>query len=157
MLSEPPFTVAVNNWTSISRWMGKEVVVLIYNGIFRRYKKDRFWVSSNEVDESRAYHRQWSKLQSQSESEGAQSYPTLFDPMDWSLPGSSVHGIFQARILKWVTISFSRASSWPRDWTQVFHLTGRRFTVWATRKVTDSEVSHKEEDKYRTLTHINGI
>ena len=42
-----------------------------------------------------------------SESEVAQSCPTLCDPMDYSLPGSSVHGIFQARILEWVAISFS--------------------------------------------------
>ena len=45
---------------------------------------------------------------------------TLCDPMDCSPPGSSVHGIFQARILEWVAISFSKESSWPRDWTQVF-------------------------------------
>ena len=43
-----------------------------------------------------------------SESEVAQSCPTLTDPMDCSLPGSSVHGIFQARVLKWVAISSSR-------------------------------------------------
>ena len=55
--------------------------------------------------------------------------------MDCSLPGSSVHGIFQARVLEWVAISFSRRSSWPRDWTQVSRIVGRRFTVWATREV----------------------
>ena len=42
-----------------------------------------------------------------SESEVAQSYPALSDPMDCSLPGSSVHGIFQARVLEWVAIAFS--------------------------------------------------
>ena len=42
-----------------------------------------------------------------SESEGAQSCPTLRDPMDCSLPGSSVHGIFQARVLEWGAIAFS--------------------------------------------------
>ena len=47
----------------------------------------------------------------QSESEVAQSCPTLCDPMDCSLTGSSVHGIFQARVLEWVSISFSRGSS----------------------------------------------
>ena len=52
------------------------------------------------------------------ESEVAQSCPTLCDSMDCSLPGSSVHGIFQARILKWGAISFSRRSR-PRDWTPV--------------------------------------
>ena len=41
------------------------------------------------------------------------------NPMDWSPPGSSAHGIFQARILEWVAIHFSRRSSWPRDWTHV--------------------------------------
>ena len=43
------------------------------------------------------------------------------DPMDCSPPGSSVHGISQARILVWVVISSSRGSSWPRDWTRVTH------------------------------------
>ena len=42
-----------------------------------------------------------------SESDDAQSYPTLSDPMDCSLPGSSVHGVFQARVLEWVAIAFS--------------------------------------------------
>ena len=48
-----------------------------------------------------------------------QIYQTLCDPLDHSPPGSSVHGVFQARILEWVTISFSRGSSQPRDWTLV--------------------------------------
>ena len=47
----------------------------------------------------------------ESESEVAQSCPTLCDPVDCNLPGSSVHGILQARILEWVAISFSRGSS----------------------------------------------
>ena len=51
----------------------------------------------------------------QSESEVTQSCPTLCDPMDGSLSGSAVHGIFQARILEWAAISFSRGSSQPRD------------------------------------------
>ena len=59
--------------------------------------------------------------------------PTLCDPMDCSLPSSSVHGILQARILEWVVIPFSRGSSWPRDWTWVFHIISRFFTIWATR------------------------
>ena len=42
-----------------------------------------------------------------SESEVAQSCPILSDPMDWSLPGSSIHGIFQARVLEWVAIAYS--------------------------------------------------
>ena len=66
-------------------------------------------------------------------SEVAQSCPILCDPMDCSLSVFSVHGIFQARILEWVPISFSR-SSWPRDGTPVF-IAGRCFTGWATREV----------------------
>ena len=68
------------------------------------------------------------------ESEVAQSCPTLCDPTDCSLPGSSVHGISQARILGWVAISFSGRSSQPRDWIQVSRIVGRRFTIWATRE-----------------------
>ena len=49
----------------------------------------------------------------------AQSCPTLCDPMDCRLPGSSVHGIFQERILEWVAISYSRGSSQPRNWTRI--------------------------------------
>ena len=67
-------------------------------------------------------------------SEVAQSCLTLCDPVDCSLPGSSVHGILQARILEWVAISFSRESSQPRDWTQVSHIVGRRLNLWATRE-----------------------
>ena len=55
--------------------------------------------------------------------------------MDCSLPHSSVRGIFQARVLEWGAISFSRGSSRPRDWTQVSRIVGRRFTIWATREV----------------------
>ena len=53
--------------------------------------------------------------------------------MDCSLPGSSTHGIFQARILEWIAISFSRGSSWSRDQTQVSCTAERLFTIWATR------------------------
>ena len=59
----------------------------------------------------------------------------LCNPMDCSLPGSSVHGIFQARVLEWVAISFSRGSSRPRDRTQVSRIVGRCFTVWATNRL----------------------
>ena len=62
-----------------------------------------------------------------SESEVTQSCPTLCDPTDRSLPGFSVHGIFQARVLEWVAISFSGGSSWPRDQTRVSHIVGRCF------------------------------
>ena len=65
--------------------------------------------------------------------EVTQSCLTLCNPLDISLPGSSIQGIFQARILEWVAISFSRRSSWPRDWTRVSCIVGLHLTVWATR------------------------
>ena len=67
-------------------------------------------------------------------SEVGQSCPTLCDLMNCSLPGSSVHGVFQARVLEWFAISFSRVSFPPRDRTQISHVLGRRFTIWATRE-----------------------
>ena len=59
---------------------------------------------------------------------------TIWDPMDYSLPGSSVHGILQARILEWVAIPFSSDTSQPRDWTLVFCIAGWFFNVWATQE-----------------------
>ena len=58
--------------------------------------------------------------------------------MDCSLPGSSIHGIFQSRVLEWVAISFSRRSSQPRDPTHVSRTAGRSFTIWATREARSS-------------------
>ena len=63
-----------------------------------------------------------------------QSCSTLCDPMACRLPCSSVHGLLQARILEWVAIPFCRRPSGPRDWTQVFCVAGRFFTIWATRR-----------------------
>ena len=67
----------------------------------------------------------------------AQSCPTLCNPMDYSPQGSSVHGIFQARMLEWFAILFSRGSSLPRGrtWASCIScITGRSFTIWATRE-----------------------
>ena len=63
----------------------------------------------------------------------AQLCLTLCNPMDCSLPGPSVHGILQARILEWIAIPFSRGSSQLRDWNWVSCITGRFFTDWTTR------------------------
>ena len=80
------------------------------------------------------------------ESEVAQSCPTLCDTVECSPPGSSVHGIRQARILEWVAISFSRGSSQPRDRTQVSHIAGRRFNLWATREaLRPAEITPKTD------------
>ena len=64
----------------------------------------------------------------------AQFCPTLYDPMGCSLPGSPVHGIFQARVLEWVAISFSRGSSQPRGRTHDSHIAGGFFISRATGK-----------------------
>ena len=64
----------------------------------------------------------------------AQSCPTLCHPVDFSSPGSSVHGIPQARTLEWVAISFSTGSSRPKDRTWVSYIAGGFFTVWPTRE-----------------------
>ena len=65
------------------------------------------------------------------------SCPTLCDPLDCNLPGSSIHGIFQARILEWVPVPFSRGSSQFKDQTQVSHVAGGFFTSWATREAQE--------------------
>ena len=72
-------------------------------------------------------HNKWSEV--------SQSCLTLCGPIDCSLPCSSIHGIFQARVLEWIAISFSRGPSRPRDRTQVSCIVGRCFTIWTTRKV----------------------
>ena len=64
----------------------------------------------------------------------AQLCLTLCNPMDCSPPGSSIHGILQARTLEWIAVPFSRGSSQPRDWTLVSCIAGRLFIVWATRE-----------------------
>ena len=70
----------------------------------------------------------------ESESEVAQSCPTLCDPMDYSLQGSSLHGILQAGVLEWVAISFSKGSPQLRNQTWVSCTEGSFFTIRATRE-----------------------
>ena len=78
-------------------------------------------------------------------SESAQSCLTLLDPMDCSPPGSSVHGILQARILEWVAIPFSRRSSQPRDQTQVSRI---YFYCWV--------IFHYRDEPYSSI-HLGPI
>ena len=102
-----------------------------------------------------------SKLGEVKWSEVAQSCPTLCNPMDCSLPGSSVPGILQAGILEWVAISFSRRSPQPRDWTWVSRIAGRRFTIWATREVGkatwhgEGNVAHHTTAETHHLQNLN--
>ena len=80
--------------------------------------------------------------------EVTQSCPTLCNPRDCSLPCFSVYGIFQARVLEWGAMSFSRGSSWPRDWIWVSRIVGRCFTLWVTR-------GSKEQESTNLLEAIN--
>ena len=66
--------------------------------------------------------------------------------MDCSLPGSSIHRILQARILDTVAIPFSRRTSWHSDWTQVSHIAGRFFTIWATREARYKSILKLESE-----------
>ena len=65
---------------------------------------------------------QWTDMPACVHAKSLQLCPDLCNRMDYSLPGSSVHGILQSRTLKWVTIPFSRGSSRPRDWTHVSYV-----------------------------------
>ena len=65
------------------------------------------------------------------------SHVQLFNPMDCSLPGCSVYGILQARILAWVAVPFFRVSSQPRDPSQIYHMARGFFTVWTSREAQE--------------------
>ena len=82
----------------------------------------------------------------------AQSCPILCDPMDCSPPGSTVHGIFQIRILEWIAISSSRESSWTRDSSHISYVSciGRWILYhWATWEAPFSHISY-----YRILSRF---
>ena len=80
----------------------------------------------------------------------AQLCLTLCNPMDYTPPGSSVHGILQARILEWVATSFCRGSSRLRNWTRVSCIAGRFLTVWGTREAPWKGFNPKQMD-YQAL------
>ena len=102
--------------------------------------KDRNGMNLKEAEDK----KRWQEY-TEGEGEVAQSCPTLCDPVDCSLPGFSIHGIFQARILEWVTISFSRGSSRPRDQTRVSCIGGRHFNLWATREAQNTQKNYTKK------------
>ena len=108
---------------------------LLFSNLENPVDRGAWWDTVHGVAQSQTQLKRLS-THHESESEVAQSCPTLCESMNCSLPGPSVHGIFQVRVLEWVAISFSRGSSWPRDRTPVSHIADRRFTVWATRGVS---------------------
>ena len=75
--------------------------------------------------------------------------------MDSSPPGSSIHGILQARILEWVAISFSRISSQSRDWTWVSLIARRIFTDWATRENLERHSSRVQQLAHSGWHRVN--
>ena len=103
------------------------------------YTKEGNTAVCNNTDGPWGHNAKWNKrqvpvLSTYEKWKWSCSVVSLWDSMDGSPPGSSVQGIFQARILEWVAISFSRGSSQLRDWTWVSCIAGRLSTVWATRE-----------------------
>ena len=80
--------------------------------------------------------------ESENESEVAQSCRTLSNPMDWSLPGSSIHGIFQARVLEWGAIAFS----W---W--LFH--NKRYEIWKQKHTKNNHKSLKLKSRFCSILY----
>ena len=81
----------------------------------------------------------------------AQSCQTLCNPIDCSLPGSSVHGIPQARILEWVAIPFSWGFSQPRDQTWVSCIAGRFFKCLSHREATIYDIMNNKKKRIQTV------
>ena len=88
---------------------------------------------------------------------GAQSCLTRWNPMNYSPPGSTVHGVFQARILKWVAISFSRGSFRPRDWTCVFCISRRIPYQWAIWEAYSRCSVQVETQKWMNKLAVSGV
>ena len=116
----PTDAIHVDGWNKINlNIIGVQEVKEVSNQVIK-------WVNHRNIGDTWNYNRSWVLV--------AQFCPTLCDPMDCSPPVSFIHGILQARILEWATVSFSRASSPPRDQTWVSCISGRFFTSEPPRK-----------------------
>ena len=136
------FTVSLQ-WRATMTWK-RQLETEFGGGVMSCFYKHRSPLLHSSVCDRQGWAQAGKDKESMKWSEVAQSCPILCNPMDCSPPGSSVHGILQARILEWVALSFSRGSSWPRDQTQVSRIGGRRFNLWATRETPKASVNrHK--------------
>ena len=123
-------------------WADKHIVTVINGGLLplgtsRRLSYLPFEISLGHFNEAKSKWKSGGKDSNCRTVCVCVSQPclTLCNSTDCSPPGSYVHGILQARILELVAISFSRASCWPRDQTQVSCIAGIFFTTWAAREV----------------------
>ena len=133
-------------------WTRRMCILLLLDGLFCVWNRSSWLLNAIQVSHVLSCISCWilSITAAAAAAKSLQLCPTLCDPMDCSLRGSSIHGIFQARVLEWVAISFSRGSYQPRDWTWVSRIVGRRFTVWATREVQKQKYRSMEQNrKYR--------
>ena len=118
MLSFKP-TYSLSSFTFIKRLFSSSLsAIRVVSSAYLRLLIFLLAIFPACASSSPAFHMMYCACKLKKEREVAQSCPTLCDTMDCSLSGSSVHGIFQARVLEWVAISFSRGSSRPRDLTQ---------------------------------------
>ena len=115
-----------------SKWITNKDLLLVINGTQLNVIRQPGW-EKGLGDNEYMYVYVWVPVCVYS-----QSCLTACNPMDYCPPGSSVHRIFQARILEWVATPFSRVSPRPRNQTWVSHIASIFFTVWATRKLTKS-------------------
>ena len=115
------------------------------NGPHKNNLKNIFKLKKKNWTLLRCLHSRLLLMKVKSESEVTQSCPTLSDPMDCSLPGCSLHGIFQARVLEWVAIAFSLDypplnNSLPRASAKLMSEgTQKKLLLWAMDKVTWEE------------------
>ena len=96
----------------------------------------------------------------ESESEVTQSCLTLSDPMDCSLPGSSIHGIFHATVLEWGAIAFSTMEYYSMEYYSIIKKNTFESALMRWMKlepILESEVSQKEKYQYSIIMHIYGI
>ena len=117
-----------------------------------------FWCSLRHSVSSDSTLHVLTSLSMKKWSEVAQLCLTLCDPVDCSLSGSSFYGIFKARVLEWIAISFSRGSSWPRNRNRVSCIAGRRFTVWASLSIVAQNWVNATQPKIRfcLILHVMG-